>query len=43
MTFTEVVEGKEWGSFYYSFKVSFLPATLHTDIIMRLVELKSVN
>ncbi|KAB0403332.1 hypothetical protein E2I00_014226 [Balaenoptera physalus] len=31
VTFTAVVEGEEWGSFYYSFKVSFLPSTLNTD------------
>lgn len=28
VTFTEVVEGEEWGSFYYSFKVRFLFSTL---------------
>lgn len=31
VTFTAVVEGEERGSFYYSFKVSFLPSTLNTD------------
>lgn len=28
VTFTEVVEGEQWGSFYYSFKVRFLLSTL---------------
>lgn len=30
-TFTAVVEGEEWGSFYHSFKVSFQPSTLNTN------------
>ena len=29
VTFTEVVEGEEWGSFYYCFKVSFLLSSLN--------------
>lgn len=28
VTFTEVVEAEEWGSFYYSFKVGSLLSTL---------------
>lgn len=28
VTFTEVVEAEEWGSFYYSFKVRSLLSTL---------------
>jgi neuropeptide S receptor 1 len=35
VTFTEVVEGEEWGSFYSSFKVRVLDSAGNTTLIDR--------